>query len=72
MFSKAATLLLTLTPSALAWDWGKSGKWTGTQRMNCHGGDSYINYTTVAGFFQQDDAATVASTFDYVSRPQKR
>lgn len=27
---------------------------------------SYINYTTVTGFFAQDDPATVASTFDYV------
>ena len=28
---------------------------------------SHINYTTVAGFFLQDDPTTNASTFDYVS-----
>ena len=27
---------------------------------------SYINYTTVTGFFLQDDPKTVSSTFDYV------
>lgn len=64
--ASAAALALALTPSALAWNWGTSGEWTGTQRMTCHGGSSYINYTTVAGFFQQDDEDTVASTFDYV------
>ena len=29
----------------------------------------YINYTTVTGFFAQDDPATDASTFDYVCAP---
>ena len=68
MLSRTATLFLALAPSSLAWQWGKAGKWTGTQRMNCHGGETYINYTTVTGFFQQDDSATDASTFDYVSK----
>ncbi len=27
---------------------------------------SYINYTTITGFFLQDDPKTVSSTFDYV------
>jgi hypothetical protein len=27
----------------------------------------YISYSTVTGFFQQDDAATVPGTFNYVS-----
>lgn len=27
---------------------------------------SHINYTTVTGFFLQDDPSTNASTFDYV------
>ncbi|KAI4598310.1 hypothetical protein KJ359_003194 [Pestalotiopsis sp. 9143b] len=68
MLSKTtATLLLALTPGSLAWQWGKSGKWTGAQRTNCHGGETYINYTTVTGFFQQDDSATDASTFDYTT-----
>jgi hypothetical protein len=71
MLSKSAALVLALTPGSLGWEWGKAGKWTGTQRMNCHGGSSYINYTTVTGFFQQDDSATVASGFDYVSRSQE-
>ncbi|KAK6062931.1 CCR4-Not complex component [Seiridium cupressi] len=67
MLFKTSTLLLALSPGSLAWEWGKAGKWTGTQRMNCRGGDSYINYTTVTGFFQQDDSATDASTFDYTT-----
>ena len=28
---------------------------------------SYINYTTITGFFLQDDLSTNASTFDYVN-----
>lgn len=28
---------------------------------------AYINYTTVTGYFQQDDPITNATTFDYVS-----
>ncbi|KAK9772874.1 hypothetical protein SCAR479_10384 [Seiridium cardinale] len=67
MLFKTSTLLLALSPGSLAWEWGKAGQWTGTQRMNCRGGDSYINYTTVTGFFQQDDSATDASTFDYTT-----
>lgn len=27
----------------------------------------YIKYTTVTGYFQQDDPVTVSGTFDYVS-----
>lgn len=30
---------------------------------------SYINYTTITGFFLQDDPTTDPSTFDYVSAP---
>jgi hypothetical protein len=29
-------------------------------------GATYINYTTITGFFLQDDPATNASTFNYV------
>jgi hypothetical protein len=29
--------------------------------------DQYFNYTTLTGFFAQDDPATNPSTFDYVS-----
>lgn len=28
---------------------------------------SYLNYTSLTGFFLQDDPATNASTFDYVN-----
>jgi hypothetical protein len=28
---------------------------------------SYVNYTTVAGYFLQDEATTDPSTFDFVS-----
>ena len=33
---------------------------------------SYINYTTITGFFLQDDPKTVSSTFDYVCSPSFR
>lgn len=29
---------------------------------------AYINYTSVTGYFLQDESSTKASTFDYVSR----
>ena len=59
MVSKAAAVLLSLTPIAAAWPWGKSGAW-------CLDGTPSINYTSVPGFFQQDDPATDPATFDYV------
>lgn len=31
---------------------------------------SYINYTSVTGYFLQDDPSTNASTFSYVGDPQ--
>jgi hypothetical protein len=31
---------------------------------------SHVNYTTVTGFFQQDDPKTNSSAFDYVRRYQ--
>lgn len=50
-------LLLALAPAVLAWK-------TGSISCNTY---SYINYTTVTGFFLQDEAATNPSTFNYVS-----
>ncbi len=50
--------LLLLAPSAAAW---KAGASSGYKSY------SYINYTTVTGFFLQDDPSTVDSSFDYVS-----
>ncbi len=35
-------------------------------KHNDHDSSSYINYTTVGGFFLQDEATTVPGTFDYV------
>lgn len=32
---------------------------------------SAINYSAVTGYFLQDEESTDASTFDYVSEPQK-
>lgn len=36
------------------------------QHLNATNTTGYINYTTVTGYFLQDDASTNASTFDYV------
>ncbi|KAI1387904.1 phosphoglycerate mutase-like protein [Hypoxylon trugodes] len=65
-----ATSILTiffLSSGCLGWEWGRSGKWDHKQRTNCHGGESTINYTTITGFFQQDDPATDSKTFDYTT-----
>lgn len=34
--------------------------------------NAYTSYTTVTGFFLQDDTNTTASGFDYVSQPDLR
>ncbi|KAI1256316.1 hypothetical protein MGN70_001440 [Eutypa lata] len=65
MALKFATLLLSLASASAAWPWGKSGKWDPKMRTTCHGRESLINYTSVAGFFQQDDPTTNPSAFDY-------
>ncbi|KAI1487838.1 histidine phosphatase superfamily [Biscogniauxia mediterranea] len=61
MKASSALTLLSLASGSLAWEWGKSGKWD-NKLLN---GTATINYTTITGFFQQDDPATDASTFDY-------
>ena len=35
--------------------------------IGTNGTNGYINYTTVTGYFLQDDPATNVSAFDYVS-----
>ncbi|KAI2464047.1 phosphoglycerate mutase-like protein [Annulohypoxylon bovei var. microspora] len=67
MLATSIFVFLSLSSTGLGWEWGKSGKWTSKQRTTCHGGESTINYTTIAGFFQQDDSSTVAKTFDYTT-----
>ncbi|KAH9895397.1 hypothetical protein F4778DRAFT_783753 [Xylariomycetidae sp. FL2044] len=57
--------LLSLTSTSLAWEWGRSGKWNSAQRTTCHSQESTINYTTITGFFQQDESSTVPGDFDY-------
>ena len=66
MVSKSAIALLSLASATAAWPWGKSGPWCEDQGPPGHGGTSFVNYTSVTGFFQQDDPATDPSTFDYV------
>ncbi|KAH8681962.1 histidine phosphatase superfamily [Xylariales sp. PMI_506] len=66
MLSEGLVLLLALAPTALGWEFGKSGRWSKRDLVNCHG-NSYINYTSVPGFFLQDNSSTVASTFDYTT-----
>ncbi|KAJ9156534.1 Phosphoglycerate mutase-like protein [Pleurostoma richardsiae] len=58
MVSPVLSCLLTLASGAVAW---KSGV------EYCGSSSHYINYTTVTGFFLQDDAATVPGTFDYTT-----
>ena len=54
----ASGIVLALASTTAAWKAGVSGSGS-----NSH----YINYTTVTGFFLQDDVATNPSSFDYVS-----
>lgn len=58
MFALASSLLLALAAASAAWKTG-AGK--------CDAYSHHINYTTIPGFFLQDEASTDASTFDYVS-----
>lgn len=57
MVAFATSLLLALTSASVAWK-------TGAEKCDAY--SHYINYTTVPGFFLQDEASTDASTFDYV------
>ncbi|KAI0153317.1 phosphoglycerate mutase-like protein [Xylariaceae sp. FL1272] len=57
MLSTSLFTLISLSSITLAWEWGSSE----------HGSTRAINYTTVTGFFLQDDVATDPSTFDYTT-----
>lgn len=50
------SLLVLAVQGALAWKAGSP----------CSSSYSYINYTTVPGFFLQDDPSTSTTGFDYV------
>ncbi|KAI0173438.1 phosphoglycerate mutase-like protein [Hypoxylon sp. FL1284] len=58
MLATALFGILSLTSTTFGWEWGKSGKWD--QKT-----ESTINYTTISGFFKQDDSATDSKNFDY-------
>ncbi|OTA61563.1 phosphoglycerate mutase-like protein [Hypoxylon sp. EC38] len=62
MLAASVLVTLCLSSACLGWEWGKSGKWYHKQSAT---GDSAISYTTIAGFFQQDDPATDSGNFDY-------
>ncbi len=66
MLATLLVVVLSLTPACLGWDWGKSGKWDHKQGLSYYGEKTTINYTTIPGFFQQDDPATDPKSFDYV------
>lgn len=57
MVALARSLILALASASVAWK-------TGAEKCDAY--SHYINYTTVPGFFLQDEASTDASTFDYV------
>ena len=40
--------------------------------LNVTDSAGYINYTTITGYFLQDEPTTNASTFSYVSSPASR
>lgn len=57
MVAIATSLFLALASASVAWKTGAD---------KCDAYSHHINYTTVPGFFLQDEASTDASTFDYV------
>lgn len=67
MLSNKSLVILSLATASMAWPWGRSGKWSNKQRTTCHGAEALLTYTTVTGFFLQDDNSTNPSGFDYVS-----
>lgn len=54
-------MLSTLTLAALVVPFAAAAS------LNAIDSDGYIQYTTVTGYFLQDDPSTNASTFNYVS-----
>ncbi|KAM3069373.1 putative phosphoglycerate mutase pmu1, variant 2 [Clarireedia jacksonii] len=60
MFSVAVWLTVLSVASA-----SHSPSPTAAPQYSGHSQNSWINYTTVPGFFLQDDSATIPSTFDY-------
>ncbi|KAI1748571.1 phosphoglycerate mutase-like protein [Xylaria castorea] len=62
MLTTTALTLLALSATSSALEWDKSGQWD-----RCQEHKMSINYTTVGGFFLQDDPATNPTTFDYTT-----
>ncbi|KAI8948991.1 phosphoglycerate mutase-like protein [Xylaria longipes] len=64
MLKTSMLTLLSLTATSLAWEWewDKSSQWD-----QCHEPKTSINYTTIDGFFLQDDPVTDPKTFDYTT-----
>jgi len=66
MLTKSIISFLSLSAATLASGLRKSGQDDHRARPTCHGHESTIGYTTIPGFFLQDDPATDPKTFDYV------
>lgn len=58
MVAVSSSLLLNLVSASAAWKIGA---------QKCDAYSHYVNYSTVPGFFLQDEASTDASTFDFMS-----
>ncbi|KAI1175217.1 phosphoglycerate mutase-like protein [Nemania sp. FL0916] len=62
MLAASIFTLLSLSATSLAWEWEDP-----EHRNQCQDHSPTINYTTIGGFFVQDDPATDPSTFDYTA-----
>ncbi|KAI1074790.1 phosphoglycerate mutase-like protein [Whalleya microplaca] len=62
MRTTTVVALLSLTATSLSWEWAQGAQWN--LKLGSPS-NSTMNYTTIAGFFQQDDPATDAKNFDY-------
>ncbi|KAI0969560.1 phosphoglycerate mutase-like protein [Xylaria arbuscula] len=60
MLAASILALLAFSASSLAWRLDKSGNWDQHHK-------STVNYTTITGFFLQDEPATNPQTFDYTT-----
>lgn len=66
-FTMTLSTILSLVTSMLAVTCATAGPPLPTATALARSGISWINYTTITGYFLQDDSSTIPGTFDYVS-----
>ena len=67
IFAKYQYLTVVMLSSILLWAVAASGLFSTSVADNSRASTSYINYTTVTGYFLQDEPSTNASTFNFMT-----